>query len=108
MFLFDVSMNFLGSRFYVGEVPASDVVVKFGTPVFVYDEDVALVGFHPIVGGHLAVPVAVYGYALFPRAFPEPSFPGPHEWPDCIRTIDNVESYQDFLYGLRLLVIQFV
>lgn len=33
-------MNIINNTLYVGELPASDVAAKFGTPVFVYDEDV--------------------------------------------------------------------
>ncbi|MAG16406.1 diaminopimelate decarboxylase [Candidatus Woesearchaeota archaeon] len=33
-------MNIIENKLYVGEIPASDVVKKFGTPVYVYDEDV--------------------------------------------------------------------
>lgn len=33
-------MNIINNQLYVGEIPASDVVKKYGTPVYVYDADV--------------------------------------------------------------------
>lgn len=33
-------MNIINNQLYVGEIPASDVAGKYGTPVYVYDEDV--------------------------------------------------------------------
>src|SRR3989338_10022575 len=33
-------MNVINNRLYVGEVSASEIAEKFGTPLYVYDEDV--------------------------------------------------------------------
>ncbi len=33
-------MNVINNQLYIGEIPASEVVAKYGTPIYVYDEDV--------------------------------------------------------------------
>ncbi len=33
-------MNIINNQLYVGELPASEIVKKYGTPIYVYDEDV--------------------------------------------------------------------